>query len=250
MPAGAAPTVIVQLSDPHLNAEKPEREAALAAAIEKVRGLTAEPVAVLVTGDLADGGDPAQYAVVRRLLDGLGLPVHVIPGNVDDRAALRAAFDLPGEGDEPIRYVVEAGPLRVVLTDSTIPGEIPGQLDVDWVAQQLDATPDHPTLLAWHHPPFATGVAGLDGVGLPEADRAAVATLLERSPQVVRVASGHVHLPASGVVGGRPAVTAPSVSFAIGLDLRGGSPAPSEEAVGFLVHVFTGGAIATHVVTI
>ncbi len=250
MSGPAVPTVIVQLSDPHLSAEDPAREERFQAAIERVASLHVSPTAVLVTGDLAHHGAPEEYATAARLLSAITVPVHVIPGNKDDRAGLRHAFGIAGAPADPVRYVADAGDLRIVMTDSTIPGDVPGQLDVRWIAEQLDAEPGRPTLLAFHHPPYAIGVAGLDAVGLPAADAAALWILLERSPQVLRVTSGHVHRATFGAAGGRPASTAPSVSFAFDLDLDGGAVAPVEEPPGFLVHTLIHGQLVAHVVPV
>ncbi|MDO9352465.1 MAG: metallophosphoesterase [Solirubrobacteraceae bacterium] len=245
-----APTVVLQLSDPHLVDGDDARTESFRRAIAKAVALDLDPAAVLVTGDLAHGAAPAEYALAAELLGAFAAPVHVIPGNKDDRAALREMFAVGGIDAEPVRYVAEAGPLRLVMTDSTIPGEVPGRLDVGWIAEQLGAAPVHPTLLAFHHPPYVIGVPGLDAVGLPAADRTALAELLERSPQVLRVVSGHVHRPTSATFGGRPASTAPSVAFAFALDLAGGAPTPTDDPPGFVVHVYAEGQLVSHVVPV
>ncbi len=70
----------------------------LEAVIEAVRSLPNRPDAVLVSGDLTDDGAEAGYRLAREMLDRLEVPLHVIPGNHDDRARLREAFGLPGRG--------------------------------------------------------------------------------------------------------------------------------------------------------
>ena len=47
---------------------------------------------MLLTGDLTETGDPRAYARLRELLAPLAMDVHPIPGNHDDRDALREAF--------------------------------------------------------------------------------------------------------------------------------------------------------------
>src|SRR4051794_4486507 len=84
-------TAVAHLSDPHLGATwaggDPDRQLAAAVAAIRALGLTLD--AVLVSGDLADHAADAEYARVRELVSALGAPVHVLPGNHDDRAALR-----------------------------------------------------------------------------------------------------------------------------------------------------------------
>jgi 3',5'-cyclic AMP phosphodiesterase CpdA len=240
-------TVIAQLSDPHLRVEEPHRGEAFAAAIARVAALDPQPAAVLVTGDISDFGQPGGYAQAAQLLSVLGPPVHVIPGNHDDRAQLRAAFGTPGTGDDQIRFTVDAGPLRIINCDTIIPGQIDGRLDVEWVEEQLALRPERPTVIAMHHPPSEIGLRSMDGNGLPPATRRAMADLLARSPQVLRVVTGHVHRASFGVAGGVPVATAPSVNFQLELDLAGDRMEPGDDPPGFLIHVLVGDRLVTHV---
>ena len=50
------------------------------------------PDVIVITGDLVDKGDPAEYDHLRSLLAPLAMPYFVIPGNHDAREELRAAF--------------------------------------------------------------------------------------------------------------------------------------------------------------
>lgn len=245
-----APRVIVQLSDPHLRADMPERAEALARAVDGVLALGVQPIAVVLSGDVADLGEPAAYAVARREVERCGAPVVVLPGNKDDRAALRAAFALPGAGAERVHSVLGAGGLRIVACDTQIPGELAGDLDVDWLRECLAEDSVTPTLIAMHHPPYRVGVTAMDEIGLPAGQRAALDALLHDAPAVLRVVAGHVHRASFGTVGGVPACTCPSVSFALALDLAQGGLSPAAEPAGFLVHQLVDGDLVTHVVPV
>ncbi|MGO9899340.1 MAG: metallophosphoesterase, partial [Solirubrobacteraceae bacterium] len=75
-----------------------------------------------------------------RLLAELEAPVYVLPGNHDDRELLRSQFDLAGSGGAPVHYSVELGPLRLVVLDTTRPGEVHGELDcvrLEWLDAEL-----------------------------------------------------------------------------------------------------------------
>ncbi|UJA19078.1 phosphodiesterase [Thermoleophilia bacterium SCSIO 60948] len=216
----SAPTVIAQISDPHIRIGRGDKQAAaaLAAAVRKIVELGTPPDAVLVSGDLSEDGSPRTYERVRELLGPLEHPVFVMAGNHDDREALREYFMLPGGSTggvgEPFRYTAQIGGLRLVACDSTIPGRGEGSLSGEhraWIDFQLAADPVTPVLLAMHHPPFDVGIRRLDvDYGMPATDRAALADLLARNPQVLRVTSGHVHRVCAGTLGGCTAVTAAS----------------------------------------
>jgi hypothetical protein len=79
-----------------------------------------------------------------------------------------------------------------------------------WIAAELDARPGTPTRIATHHPPFPSGMAEMDRIGLGPADRERFTGLLAGHPQVGGVIAGHVHRAIVGSVAGRPAVTIPS----------------------------------------
>ena len=89
---------LVQLTDSHIGADWSDVDpaAALRQVVAAIRRVTDRPDAILVTGDLAEHGDPAEYAVVRELASGLGAPVLALPGNHDDRDTLRRCFGLGG----------------------------------------------------------------------------------------------------------------------------------------------------------
>jgi 3',5'-cyclic AMP phosphodiesterase CpdA len=245
------PFLLAQLSDPHLGADWLDRDPvpALAAAVEAVEALRPEPDAVLVSGDLAEHGAEAEYAQARELLGRLRGPVYVLAGNHDDRAGVRKHFGLAGAGGEPIRYSVDLGPLRLVVLDTTRPGEDPGALDaerLDWLDAELTAAPAQPTLLAMHHPPLATGVPAWDAVGLPAADRGALGAVLERHPQVRLVAAGHAHRAIAGGLAGRPVLAVPSVYVQARLNIGSGRIELVDEPPAFALHALMDGDLISH----
>jgi Icc protein len=235
--------LIAQLSDPHLGGSD-GAAAALARAVAAVAELRPAPAAVLLTGDVADSGAAAEYALARELLAPLAMPVHVLPGNHDDGAALRAQLDAPAAAGY--------GPLRILLLDTTEPGRAGGRLGperLEALAGALAAAPDAPTLIAMHHPPILSGIRAIDQIGLAPADRAALAALLARHPQVRRIAAGHVHRTLFGELAGRGVFVCPGTHRQLALDLSG-SPelAVVDEPPGYALHLLLdGGEIVTHV---
>jgi len=244
----SAPFLLAQLSDPHMGAVWGGRDptGALAAAVGAVRALRPRPGAVVLTGDLADHAEDAEYERVAAALEPLGVPVHVLPGNHDDRAVLRRHFDLPGSGDEPVRYSVRCGPLRLVACDTTRPGADDGELDVAWLERELDADRETPTLLALHHPPLAIGLHAMDAVALAAADRRALGELVAGHPQVRGIAAGHAHRSAIGRLGGCPVLLAPSTYVQARLDFETAEMALAAEPAGFAVHALVDGELISH----
>jgi 3',5'-cyclic AMP phosphodiesterase CpdA len=242
----ARPFLIAQLSDPHIGATWTDADPAdcLAATVEAVRPHA--PDAVLVTGDIADHATPGEYAVARELLARIGAPVYVLPGNHDDRGALRAAFDLPGAG--PVNYAVDLDALRLVVLDSTIPGEDRGRLgaqDLEWLDGALDG---RPAVVALHHPPLVLGIPPWDAIGLSDADRAGLAAVLERHPRVEAVVGGHIHRPITGVIGGRVALSIPSTYVQGRLDFEAQNiVVDSDEPPAFALHALVDGRLVSHV---
>ena len=133
---------------------------------------------------------------MRALLAPLPMPVHVLPAATTTTAPrMRAAFPLDGDGE--YRYVARgrrraAGRLRL-----DVPRRPEGRLDVAWLEAQLDAPR---VVVAMHHPPFGVGHAGARRDRARRATTApALAALLRRSPQVLRVLCGHTHRAAFAV---------------------------------------------------
>jgi Icc protein len=223
--------ILAQISDPHIDGSDAAAEA-LAAGVRAVAGLRPAPDAVLVSGDLANSAAAEEYAVVHELLTPLEMPVYTLPGNHDDPAALPepGVFDVAG--------------VRLVVCDTTIPGRDEGRLDVDWVAAQLG---DGPAILAMHHPPFDIGMPAADEISILGADRAALAALLERSPQVLRVVCGHTHRAAFASVGGRVAMTCPGVHLTAKLEFGRRDFELVREPPAIALHVTAGDGLVSHV---
>jgi len=228
------PPLIAQLSDPHIRLDDEATHHALSAAVDRVLALRPQPDAVLLTGDVANDGDPAEHTLAAELMARLTMPIHIVAGNHDLLA-------------ERTQFAVEAGGLRIVGCDTSVHGRDDGSLDVDWLEQRLAEETATPTIIAMHHPPLDIGLPWLDEIGLPRADRDALAALLRRSPQVKRVVAGHVHRALSATLGGVGVVTCASTNIQAALDFESREMALSSEPPSFLVHALLGDEVVTHV---
>lgn len=250
------PVLLAQLSDLHIGSawDGIDPIPRLEAVIEAVRALPNRVDAVLVSGDVAGDGSEESYRLARSLLDRFECPVHVLPGNHDDRARLRAAFALPGADGEPINYSVEVGELRLLLLDSNVPGQDPGAFgpgDLAWLDEELGRERERPTVLALHHTPLATGLAGWDAVNLAAAEREALGEVVGRHPQLRAIVGGHLHRVAAAGLAGCPVLSAPSTYLQALPDFD--PPDPEDEDVkwvgppGFALHVLSDGELSSQV---
>jgi 3',5'-cyclic AMP phosphodiesterase CpdA len=243
--------LLVQLSDTHIRLPgqlaygRVDTSAFLAQAVAAVLRLPQAPAAVVVTGDLTDFGRPDEYAQLRRLLAPLACPVYLMPGNHDDPAELRRAFPehdyLRQRAGPRIDYAVDLGGLRLVALDTTVPKAPQGELDaaqIAWLDATLAQAPHTPTVVALHHPPFATRIGHMDDIGLVHGEPA-LAAVIARHAQVDRVIAGHLHRSIQVRWAGTIAMTSPSTAHQVVLDLS--LDAASDfvfEPPGFLVHAW------------
>ena len=203
-----------------------------------------------MTGDLADHAADEEYELLRELLAPLEAPLYVLPGNHDDGRVLGRHFDVPGGDGAPVQYSVDLGPLRLVVLDTTIPGEDAGALGperLDWLDAELAAAPEKLTLAAMHHPPLVTGMALWDTIGLAPSSRAALGAVLERHPQVRCVVGGHLHRTITADLAGRPVLTVPSTYAQGRLDFAAQSFEVADEPSAFALHVVVDGELVSHI---
>jgi Icc protein len=245
-------SALVQLSDPHIGAvwDDVDPAARLEATVAAVRQLRPQPHAVLLSGDLAENATDAEYSRLRGLLAPLDAPLCVLPGNHDDRAALRRHFDLDGAGDEPIQYDLEVGGIRLVVMDTKRNGSDAGELGAErlaWLDSALAAKPKTTTVVAMHHPPLVTGIPPMDAIGLPAADRAGLEAVVGAHPQVHLLVGGHVHRAIAGEFAGRAVLAAPSTYLQLELDFQATDLSFSSDPPGFAVHLCMDGTVISHV---
>lgn len=219
--------IVAQLTDTHIRPEgrlayrKVDTAAYLREAVRHLCELPFRIDAAIFTGDLVDFGTEAEYERLLGLMAPLTVPLYPIPGNHDDRDAMRRAFPgvaaLPGEGD--LRYVADCGPLRLVMVDSTMAGCPHGEMTEDrlaWVDAALAAEPGRPALLALHHPPFVTGIRHMDEQNCRNSE--GLEKVLLRHPQALSVVCGHIHRSIFTTFAGRAASIGPSPAHAVDLD--------------------------------
>ncbi len=248
--------ILCQISDLHI---RPERELAyrvvdtaamLERCIAQIGQLPQRPDAVIATGDLVDGGTAGEYALLRELLSPLTMPLYLMPGNHDEREALRQVFADHGylrKTSPFIQYTIDDFPLRIVALDTVIPGQAGGTLcneRLNWLDRALSES-SKPTVVALHHPPFVTGIGHMDRIGLDASSE--LEQVIARHPHVERVIAGHLHRPITVRFGSTVASTCPSPAHQLVLDLTpDGAVRFIMEPPAFQLHWWTGRQLVTH----
>jgi 3',5'-cyclic AMP phosphodiesterase CpdA len=239
--------LIAQVTDSHV--ERPgvlshgrfDSRACLKRALQAIASLNVRPDLILHTGDLTQHGDVAVNKDVRAMLEETGIAYAVIPGNHDDIEPLRQAYaDKPWMPRDSrfLHYVLEDYPVRIICLDSKIPGEVAGTLCEErlaWLASQLAAGGNRPTMMAMHHPVFRIGRPISDT--RPFIKAAEFTELVAKYPNVSLIIAGHVHCTLQARVAHAVAIAAPSVSFQFAMDRRPNSIiAMTGEPPGYYMH--------------
>lgn len=251
-------TLLGQLTDTHVVDPTPDgtvgdelfvdNNARLRSAVASLNAEQPALDVVLGTGDLTNWGRPGEYDRLAELLQPLTPLFLPIPGNHDDRDLLRATFPtVPWVDAAHASWVVDVSGVRVVGLDSTIPGEAGAEVDEErcaWLREVLAVRSEGVTILALHHPPFATGVGWMDGSGFVGLDR--LESVLVDHP-VDKIVCGHFHRPVSSTIAGIPAQVGLATVQHVDLDLApGAGPSLIIDPVGYQIHRIAGRNVVTH----
>jgi len=236
----ATPFVIAHLSDPHLDA-RPVTLQRLQAVIAAVRDL-GQLDAVVVTGDIADGGLASEYQAFMAELAGLP-PTIVTTGNHCVKAVFEASVG-------PRNSQIDIPGLRIVGLDTALDGRDEGLLDdvtLSYAQQAIDSAPGA-VLLACHHPPLDIGHPIIDASKL--SNPGALAGLIASSPAVIGVLTGHVHTPHVTQFAGAPLIGAPGIVSTLRINEPERLSADGSAPPGFAVHSIERGRLATRFVAL
>jgi 3',5'-cyclic-AMP phosphodiesterase len=173
----------------------------------------------VVTGDLADRGEPEAYAALRDRLGGLPMPVRLLLGNHDDRAAFRAVF--PDAETDPhgfVQSVLDTPLGRLIFLDTNQPGTHAGWYGTErqaWLRERLAEVAGRPVYLFMHHHPFPVHYRAADDLILQQGE--AFAEILG-GHAVRHIFFGHVHRPIAGSWRGIPFTTLRGLNHQVWLD--------------------------------
>jgi 3',5'-cyclic AMP phosphodiesterase CpdA len=187
-------------------------------ALDRLRRIDPVPQAIVLTGDLADRGEPEAYAQLRSMIEpaaaAMGAQVVWCMGNHDDRTAYaRSLFGADPTADVMDR-VYEVDGLRIVALDTSVPNYHHGEItdeQHDWLASVLAEPAPLGTILAMHHPPIA--IPMLPAAAIIELDgQDRLATALAGT-DVRMILGGHFHYSSYGTFAGIPVSVASATCY-------------------------------------
>ncbi|NNK77516.1 MAG: phosphodiesterase [Litoreibacter sp.] len=194
---------------------------------------------IILLGDLTHFGEPAAYQRLAEALGEVDIPVTLMMGNHDRRAAFLEVFpDTPVTAHGHVQEVIELGDTVLITLDTLYgppypEGQNSGYLCEDrlaWLEAQLERARDKRVLLFCHHPLCDVGFPGMDAIQL--ANAADLLKLLTRFRNVAHIFNGHVHRTIHGSAGGIPFTIFKSPCHQMPLDFQGESSALSVDEPG------------------
>jgi Icc protein len=255
--------LIAQITDLHLgfdqgNPDEFNRQR-LDRALAALVAMTPQPDLLLVTGDLAEeGDDEVSYRRLKAILAELPFPWFMAMGNHDSRAPFRLVFpDAPGD-DGFIQYVIDRGPLRIIVLDTLEEGRHGGafcERREAWLRARLAEEPERPTLIVLHHPPIETGLSWMTenpDAGWTHRLRA----VIEANTNIVAMIAGHLHRAVITKWAGTTLAVCPSTAPQVALDLQpidpevpDGRPMIVADHPYYALHWWNGRELVTHIDT-
>jgi 3',5'-cyclic AMP phosphodiesterase CpdA len=236
--------IIAQISDTHIALDSPDagrRIRDFESTIADINALDPAPDVIVHTGDIVHNGRPDEYAKAVAILGKARAPVYVLPGNKDNRTALRAAFSGCGyfaPDSDFIDYAIDGHPLRLIALDTLNPGSNKGDFcseRVQRLIDKIDAETTKPIAVFTHHPPFQVNV-GPDPIHFETLEAmSALRQALQHAGRVVAIFSGHVHRAAAGHVGSIPATVVQCIATTL---RKGEYPAHMQGCPIYQVHRF------------
>lgn len=159
----------------------------------------ATPDAIVVTGDIADKGEPEAYFKIKGIFDKLEQRLNTkviwVMGNHDDRAAFKQILLNQEASYAPVDEIHNLNGLRLIVLDTTVPGHHYGYIEDDqlqWLDDVLNHPAEHGTILALHHPPAPSMLPLAATVELRDQFRLAK-VLQHHTDEVKSIIGGHLH---------------------------------------------------------
>ncbi|MBW4706777.1 metallophosphoesterase [Roseobacter sp. YSTF-M11] len=246
---------LIHMSDIHLTVPGEQMggldpHARFAQALAHVETHHGDATRLIITGDLTHWGEPRAFDALKDAIDAFVVPVRLMIGNHDDRAAFQNAFpEYPKDPSGYVNHFEEVDGLRLIYLDTCAPRTHAGHFGADrcdWLAGALEGA-DRARLFL-HHNPMTLGLPAEDKIALVPEDRSGFRAVLEaHRDRIEYIHFGHVHAPIHGTYCRIPFASVPSTGNQSIPDLREtemltGGPLPPA----YFVIVIDAGATTIH----
>ncbi len=212
--------------------------------ITRILSLTPKPDLVILSGDLAETGVAEEYDFIAAQVSRLACKVIAVPGNHDLRGEMLRKLPQCVTAQEGgyLNIVNDEHPVRVIGLDTIVPDKVHGELceqRLAWLGDVLSKRNGKPTLIAMHHPPFKTGLKGMDNYGIKRGLAEFIEIVTKHAKTISAIVCGHAHRMIIANIAGVPVLLSPSSAFPFELEL-GDRPSLNfvEEPQQFLVHTW------------
>ncbi len=209
------PLRVVQVTDCHLFASPDGKllglntEFSLGKVLELIEKEQPAMDLILATGDLAQDASLPAYRRLEAHLTAFKTPIYWLEGNHDKSVPMLEALQSQQGHISPC--VAKLGNWSIILLDSTIPNEVPGELfddDLAFLDRALTTAAGDHVMVCLHHHPVPMGCAWLDTQQIAGAER--FFAVIDRHPCVRTIVWGHVHQEYAGTRNGVELFSAPS----------------------------------------
>jgi len=250
--------LIAQITDIHLGFEADNacelNRRRLDRTVEALLAVDPAPDLLIVSGDLADKGEPASYRRLRDSLAACPCPVVLCVGNHDSRPNFHAAFPQTPTSEGFVQYVLDDWPLRIVVLDTVEEGRHGGafcERRARWLDERLGEAAGRPVLLVLHHPPVPTGIHWMTAQAREPWTLRLSQVVSRHADVVVAAVCGHLHRPMVAPWAGTTLIVCPSVAPPIALDLKAmvrldNRPMVVADPPGFALHMWTADGLVSH----
>jgi len=204
---------ILQFTDPHLHESLDgtllglNTHQSLARVIEQAKKEDPSPDAVLATGDISQDYSLASYQKFHRWMETFDCPFRWCPGNHDEKVLMTSVASFGSASSQTL----ELGDWLILMLDTSVPGEVPGNLteyQFDLAKKTFQQHPNHHILVAFHHQPVSMGSLWIDEQKIANGEK--LVTLARQYPQVKALLWGHVHQEHHEQIGNLHMISTPS----------------------------------------
>lgn len=241
---------LVHISDTHLIAGKDKLygstvsgDDTLVELLSELEASHSKPDAIIITGDIADQGDPEAYRKILQIInpvaERMGTEVIWVMGNHDNRSHFREVLLEETPSYETIDRVFDINGLRLIVLDTSVQGHHYGEVTKDqleWLKDVLSTESEHGSILAMHHPPIPSM---LELSKTTELRNQALLAEVVKGSDIRSIIAGHLHYSSNSTFAGIPVSVATSSCYTQDLNVEVGGTRGRDGAQGLnLVHVY------------